>query len=118
MKISRKHQLKRRQSYKQILRGGRPTEGYTPFTISFKVSSKRNLPASILFGLGYKYLWDNIKEEDNLMPVEDTVISNAHDGEVETYTVTFTFEINNEFGPKRFKKEYLAAIKEEEKYIC
>jgi hypothetical protein len=115
MKISRKHQLKGRQSYKRIVRGGRPTEGYTPFLISFKLSSKRNLPASILFELGYRYLWDNIKEEGNLIPIGDTVISDAQIGEVETYTLTFSFEIDNEFGPKRFKKEYLAVIKEEEK---
>jgi len=115
MRTSRKQQVNRRQSYKRIVRGGRPTEGYTPFLISFKVSSKRNLPASILFGLGYRYLWDNIKEEGNLIPIDDTVISDAQIGEVETYTLTFSFEIDNEFGPKRFKKEYLAAIKEEEK---
>jgi hypothetical protein len=115
MRTSRKQQVNRRQSYKQILQGGNPTEDYTPFLISFKVSSKRNLPASILFGLGYRYLWDNIKEEGNLIPIDDTVISDAQIGEVETYTLTFSFEIDNEFGPKRFKKEYLAAIKEEEK---
>jgi len=115
MRTSRKQQVNRRQSYKRIVRGGRPTEGYAPFLISFKVSSKRNLPASILFGLGYRYLWDNIKEEGNLIPIDDTVISDAQIGEVETYTLTFSFEIDNEFGPKRFKKEYLAAIKEEEK---
>ncbi len=62
MKISRKQQLRGRQSYKQILRGG------LPFTISFKVSSKRNLHASILFQLGYRYLWDNIKQIGNLIP--------------------------------------------------
>jgi hypothetical protein len=116
MKISRKQQVNRRRSYKQIVQGGNPTEDYTPFLISFKVSSKRNLPASILFGLGYRYLWDNIKEEGNLIPIEDTVISNAILGaDIETYTLTFSFEIDNEFGPKRFKKEYLAAIKDEEK---
>ncbi len=106
-------QVNQRQSYKSVVRGGRPNEGLTPFLISFKVSSKKKIPASILFQLGYRYLWENIIEIGNLI-AEDKSISNFTEKSpsCETYLIKFTIQIINKYGPQRFKKKYLAAIKE------
>jgi hypothetical protein len=131
MKISRKHQLKGRQSYKQIAQGGNPKAKdvssksislddlslYKSYLISFKLSSKNKIPASIIFGLGYKYLLENSKEIGNLIPESDISISNFTEKSPssETYLVKFTIQIDTEYGPQRFKKEYLEAIKSDEK---
>ena len=131
MKISRKHQLKCRQSYKQIVQGGNPKAKkvspksislddlslYESYLVSFKLSSKNKIPASIIFGLGYKYLWENSKEIGNLIPEDDISISNFTEKSPsgETYLVKFTIQIDTKYGPKRFKKEYLEAIKSDEK---
>jgi hypothetical protein len=131
MKISRKQQVNRRQSNKRIVRGGNPKAKnvspksinlddlslYESYLVSFKLSSKNKIPASIIFNLGYTYLWENIKEIGNLIPKDDISISNFTEKSPssETYLVKFTIQIDTEYGPQRFKKEYLEAIKSDEK---
>ena len=131
MRTSRKQQVNRRQSYKRILQGGNPKAKkispksislddlslYESYLVSFKLSSKNKIPASIIFDLGYTYLWENTKEIGNLMPKDDISISNFTEKSPssETYLVKFTIQIDTEYGPQRFKKEYLEAIKSDEK---